>query len=158
MNLETYLSRASELGIDRGHLATTFPVHEDLITVDKRTIIHGYTVISPRRQPPPPDLVLEDLSHLNPPARGKRTGRTRQRVYTPEPKDPDKCPRPGEITLKEWIHAEALRRGMTVNQISGQYHRGAYRGLTTRRVNKRLVFVSVTNDQTQARRENDKNV
>ena len=136
MTTESYIRRSAELGINRGHLATTFPVHEDLITVDKRTLIHGYTVIDPKRQTPPPDLVLEDLSYLNPRGAHKKGGRPRK-----QPSE-DRFPLPGEISLKQWFVEESQRAGVrrweTVMQ---RFYRGYYPQLKLRKVNSRIIFV-----------------
>jgi len=68
MNLETYIAKTAQLGIDRGALKSEFPaecvgvlgydVHEGAVDYSK-----------PMKVTPPP--LTEDLSRLNPPARGQ---------------------------------------------------------------------------------------
>ena len=49
---------------------------------------------------------------------------------------------PGEIPMKQWVHAEALREGVRPNAIYNRISRGLYPNMAVRRVNKRVIFVS----------------
>lgn len=49
--------------------------------------------------------------------------------------------RDGEITLKDFVHSEAEKYGITESAIYNRVLRGTYHGLEFRRVNKRVVFV-----------------
>lgn len=48
-----------------------------------------------------------------------------------------------EITLKEWIGNEADRLGITIGAVRARFQRGKYPGVHVRRINKRVVMVSV---------------
>jgi hypothetical protein len=48
-----------------------------------------------------------------------------------------------ELQLKQWIADEAQRHGVGTRAIWCRMYRGKYPGLKLRRVNKRVVFVTV---------------
>lgn len=45
------------------------------------------------------------------------------------------------IPLKQWLHEEAKRCGITKSAIQSRLTRGKYLGLTLRRKNKRVILV-----------------
>lgn len=51
-------------------------------------------------------------------------------------------PRPGEVQMKEFLMAEADRRGVTPTTVWVDLKRGRYPDVEVRRVTTRLVFVS----------------
>jgi hypothetical protein len=126
----------------RGALETGF---EDHITVDKATLQHGYKLskrTTARGLPPPPDVVFEDLSHLN--ARDNRRADPEAPARKPRAVDPAYLPRPGEITLKAWFLEEAMRVGLTLAGLQTRYYAGTHTSYPeVRRVNKRIAFVRV---------------
>ena len=52
-------------------------------------------------------------------------------------------PLPNEIHLKQWLLEEAERKGISTKAVWYRLNRGKYPDVTVRRVNKRVVFVSV---------------
>jgi hypothetical protein len=59
-------------------------------------------------------------------------------------------PQIGEVQLKDFLTSEAERIGCTTNAISMRVARGKYDDkLTFRRVNRRVIFVKVKNEQLQ---------
>jgi hypothetical protein len=50
---------------------------------------------------------------------------------------------PGEITMKDFLEAEASRIGLTRSAVANRISRGKYSHLKLRRVNRRVVFVKL---------------
>lgn len=142
MSLESYLETMQGC---RGALETGFQ-HLD-ITVDKTTRQHDYDLDrrkTDRALPPPLDVKFPDLSFMNPPRRGKGTGRPRGSRNRPKYEAVNTVPQPGEIPLKVWMQQEAKRLGMV--HAPSIYHfirRGDYPNLKLRRVNARVIFVKI---------------
>lgn len=51
--------------------------------------------------------------------------------------------RPGEVTMKDFMAAEAKRIGLTRSAVANRISRGKYSHLKLRRVNRRVVFVKL---------------
>ena len=63
--------------------------------------------------------------------------------YTRRKETADEKPRPGEVTMKVFIAAEAKRSGVSCNTVWHRLRGGKY-GVSIRRVNHRLIYITHT--------------
>lgn len=91
----------------------------------------------------PPSQELEELP--TPKTLQRRSLRNGRFSKPPKPKiNPNPIPRPGEIPLKQFLTEEAVRLNTNPKTIYSRWYYGKYNHLQIRRVNKRIVFVTVT--------------
>jgi hypothetical protein len=57
--------------------------------------------------------------------------------------NPNAIPRPGEIPLKQFLTEESVRLNTKPKTIYSRWSKGEYTNLKIRRVNQRIVFVTV---------------
>lgn len=55
-------------------------------------------------------------------------------------------PRPGEVSLKTWLFDEAERQGVQAPAIWLRLRMGKYPGVTERRVNSKVIFLTFPPD------------
>jgi len=95
-----------------------------------------------KSQPVELEEVVAPSDRARPPYSVTRKIDTR-RSYTRRNPSEDEKPRPGEVTMKEFIATEAARCGRSRNSIWHRINSGKY-GVTIRRVNRHLVYITRT--------------